>query len=151
MEGPGEGSNGKSLEEMETPMKMEHVALNVSDPVGMAAWYVKHLGFEIARSVPAPPYTHFLRESTGTMMLEIYCNPKDQVPAYSGMDPLLLHVAFVSADPEKDKSALLAAGASLVEEHNLQDGSRLVMMRDPWGLAIQLCRRGKPLLRPDVG
>ena len=132
-------------------MKMEHVALNVSDPVAMAAWYVKHLGFEIARSIAGPPHTHFLRESSGAMMIEIYCNPEDQVPAYSKMDPLLLHVAFVSADPEKDKKALLAAGASFVEDHDLPDGSRLVMLRDPWGLPIQLCRRGKPMLRSAAG
>jgi glyoxylase I family protein len=132
-------------------MKMEHIALNVSDPVGMAAWYVKYLGFEIVRSVTGPPYTHFLREASGTMMIEIYCNPKDQVPAYSQMDPLLLHVAFVSADPDKDKSALLAAGASFVEDHDLPDGSRLVMLRDPWGLPVQLCRRGKPMLCSGTG
>ena len=79
-------------------------------------------------------------------MLEVYHNPPDQVPLYSRMDPLLLHVAFVSADPEADKSALLAAGATLVKEEHLTDGSYLVMMRDPWGLAIQLCKRSQPML-----
>jgi len=127
-------------------MKMEHVALNVSDPMAMAAWYTKHLGFEIARSMATPPYTHFLKESGGAVMIEVYHNPPDQVPLYSRMDPLLLHVAFVSADPEADKSALLAAGATLVKEEHLTDGSHLVMMRDPWGLAIQLCKRSQPML-----
>ena len=127
-------------------MKMEHVALNVSDPVAMAAWYTKRLGFEIVRGMATPPYTHFLRESGGAMMIEVYHNPPDQVPSYSQMNPLLLHLAFVSADPEADKSALLAAGATLVKEEHLTDGSHLVMMRDPWGLAIQLCKRGQPML-----
>jgi predicted enzyme related to lactoylglutathione lyase len=62
------------------------------------------------------------------------------------MNPLLLHLAFVSADPDADKSRLLAAGATLLEEQHLADGSHIVTMRDPWGLAIQLCRRGTPLL-----
>jgi len=44
---------------------------------------------------------------------------------------------------------LLAAGATLVKEEDLADGSYLVMMRDPWGLAIQLCRRGTPMLAFD--
>jgi len=127
-------------------MKMEHVALNVSDPVAMAAWYKAHLGFEIVRSMAVPPYTTFLRESGGAVMLEVYHNPPDQVPPYAEMNPLLLHVAFVSVDPEADKEALLAAGATLVKEEHLADGSYLVMMRDPWGLAIQLCKRGKPML-----
>ncbi len=51
---------------------MEHVALNVSDPVAMAAWYKEHLGFEIAKGMTTPPYTTFLRESTGVMMIEVY-------------------------------------------------------------------------------
>jgi hypothetical protein len=33
-----------------------------------------------------------------------------------------------------------------VDEVRLKDGSHLVMMRDPWGLAIQLCKRGQPML-----
>jgi len=127
-------------------MKMEHVALNVSDPVAVAAWYKEHLGFEIARGMTKPPYVHFLRESGGTIMIEVYHNPPDQVPPYSKMDPLLLHLAFVSADPEADRSALLAAGATFVKEEHLADGSHLIMMRDPWGLSIQLCKRGQPML-----
>lgn len=130
-------------------MKMEHVALNVSDPVAAAAWYQQHLGFEIVRSITASPFTHFLRDSGGTMMVEIYHNPPDQVPDYGRMNPLLLHLAFVSADPDADKSRLLKAGATLVEDQRLPDGSHLVMMRDPWGLAIQFCRRAKPMLRSD--
>jgi glyoxylase I family protein len=127
-------------------VKLEHVALNVSDPAAMADWYTQYLGFEIARSAKTPPYTHFLKDSGGTMMIEIYHNPPDQVPAYAQMNPLLLHVAFVSVDPEADKSRLLGAGATLVQDQQLADGSRLIMMRDPWGLSIQLCRRATPML-----
>lgn len=127
-------------------MKMEHVALNVSDPVGMAAWYTKHLGFKIARSLPSPPYTTFLMESGGAMMLEIYLSPPDQVPDYRTMNPLVLHVAFVSNDPDADRARLQAAGATLVEDQHLPDGSRIIILRDPWGLAIQLCKRASPLL-----
>ncbi len=128
-------------------MKMEHVALNVSDPVAMAQWYKQHLGFEIAKGMTVPPYTTFLREKAGTMMIEIYCNPPDQVPSYVNMNPLQLHLAFASEDPEADKARLLAAGASLAKDETLSDGSRLIMMRDPWGLPIQLCKRATPLLK----
>ena len=131
------------------PMKMEHVALNVSDPVAMSAWYVNHLGFKVVRSMATPPYTYFLMECGGTVMIEVYHNPPGQVPLYSRMDPLLLHLAFVSDDPEADKSVLLAAGATFVKEDHLADGSHLVMMRDPWGLAIQLCRRGTSMLHSN--
>ena len=127
-------------------MKLEHFALNVIDPVAMAMWYVRHLGLTTVRQLEDAPYTHFLADSTGTILLEIYKNPPDQVPLYAEMDPLLLHVAFVSEDPESDKVALLSAGASFVEELSFEDGSHLVMLRDPWGLAIQLCKRAVPML-----
>ena len=128
-------------------LKMEHVALNVSDPAAMALWYTQHLGLEIVRSLATPPYTHFLRDSGGTMMIEIYKNPPDQVPDYAKMHPLLLHLAFVSADAEMEKSRLLEAGATCVQDENLADGTRIIMMRDPWGLSIQICKRAKPMLR----
>ena len=127
-------------------MKLEHLALNVIDPVAMAAWYVEHLGMRTVRQKSDAPYTHFLADNTGMILLEIYNNPPDQVPRYAEMDPLLLHIAFVSVYPEADKVALLAAGATLVEELRFDDGSHLVMLRDPWGLAIQLCKRGVPML-----
>ena len=127
-------------------MKLEHFALNVIDPVAMAKWYVEHLGLKIVRQVADAPYTHFLADSSGTILLEIYNNPPDQVPPYAAMDPLQLHVAFVSEDPEADKIALLDAGATFVEELFFDDGSHLAMLRDPWGLAIQLCKRGAPML-----
>jgi len=128
-------------------LKLEHVALNVADPVAMAGWYREHLGMEIAMRVDGPPHTHFLRDSGGTMMLEIYKNPPDQVPDYRAMDPLLLHVAFVCADPAATSQKLQAAGAVFVNDVRLADGSYLVMLRDPWGLAIQLCKRGVSLLK----
>lgn len=119
-------------------MKIEHVALNVADPISMAKWYCSYLGMSVAFKLERAPYTHFLADSSGTVMIEIYNNPADQVPSYAEMNPLLLHIAFVSANPAADKQLLVAAGAEVVEEMHLQDGSELVMLRDPWGLALQL-------------
>jgi glyoxylase I family protein len=130
-------------------MKLEHFALNVIDPPAIAAWYQAHLGLTVVRKLDAAPHTHFLADDSGSIMLEFYNNPPDQVPAYAQMNPLLLHVAFVSANPEADKAALVAAGATLVDDQQTSDGSRIVMPRDPWGLALQLCRRAKPMLRPQ--
>lgn len=125
-------------------MRFEHFGINVSDPVAMADWYVKNLGMTIAKKFDNAARTHFLADSTATMMLEIYNNPPDSVPNYAQMDPLLLHAAFVSADPVADKDRLLAAGATFVEEINIPDGSLLIMLRDPWGMALQLCKRAVP-------
>lgn len=121
-------------------MKIEHSAFNVEDPVAVADWYVKHFGLEIAVHKPAAHQTHFLTDGSGSM-IEIYCNPADQVPDYRAQDPLIFHLAFVSKDPGQDAERLIQAGAQMVEELRPDDGSHLIMLRDPWGLAVQLCRR----------
>ncbi|GAA5127562.1 VOC family protein [Luteolibacter yonseiensis] len=127
-------------------MKIEHVAFNVADPVAVADWYVRHLGLRIVRHLPSPTQTHFLADDTGATVLEIYCNPPDQIPDYAAMNPLLFHLAFVSASPDDDRARLTDAGASFVDELKLPDGSHLVMLRDPWGVALQLCKRAVPLV-----
>lgn len=127
-------------------MKIEHFAFNVADPVAVAAWYTKNLGMTVARSLDAWPFTHFLADSSGSVMIEIYNNPRDEVPPYADMNPLLLHLAFVCEEPEAKRAELEKVGATFAEEVHIPDGSHLVMMRDPWGLSIQLCKRGKPML-----
>ncbi len=131
-------------------MKIEHTAVNVADPVAMAAWYVEHLRMSVVRKLDDAAHTHFLGDTGEYVLLEIYNNPVDQVPSYANMDPLILHLAFESADPADDAKRLIDAGATWVEEINLDDGSHLVMLRDPWGLAIQLCKRAKPMLNKNL-
>lgn len=128
-------------------MKLEHFALNVEAPVAMAQWYAEHLGLQIVRQMKEAPYTTFLADSSGIIMVEIYRNPADEVPPYQTMNPLLVHLAFVSDDPTRDKERLMLAGATLESDKQLEDGSHLVMLRDPWGLALQLCKRGVPMLQ----
>ena len=127
-------------------MKIEHVAFNVADPVAVADWYCRHLGLKIVRHIPVPTQTHFLADDNGETVIEIYCNPPDEVPDYAGMNPLLFHLAFVSEAPDVDSARLVAAGASEVDEIQRPDGTHLIMLRDPWGLALQLCKRAEPLV-----
>ena len=126
-------------------MNVEHIAFNVADPVAVAAWYCQHCGLRIVRHIPKPYQVHFLADAKSTV-LEIYCNPPDQVPDYRNMNPLLFHLALASLDPDADTRRLVSAGAVLVSETRLDDGSLIVMLRDPWGLPLQLCRRAQPLL-----
>lgn len=128
-------------------MKIEHIAFNVADPRGVAAWYEQNLGMKVVRKKDEPPYMHFLADESGSSLIEIYNKPPDQVPDYGSMDPLIFHLAFVSNDPTADKERLLQAGAQLVDEMHTDAGDHLVMVRDPWGHAIQLCRRKKSMVR----
>ena len=127
-------------------MKIEHFALNVPDPVGLAAWYCENLGMTIVVKTDKPPFMHFLSDDSGDTLIEVYTVSEKEMPNYHKYNPLQFHLAFVSDDPDTDKNRLLKAGASFANNLHVSDGSYLVMMRDPWGIAFQLCKRRKPML-----
>jgi glyoxylase I family protein len=130
-------------------MKLEHFAVNVANPIEMSEWYVKYLGLTVVRSDKTAPFMTFLADDSGRIMIELYNNPPGQVPDYKNMHPLMLHIAFVTTDPESDKNRLVDAGATLQSEQKLDDGSVLIMLKDPWGFSVQLCKRGTPMLAPS--
>ncbi len=131
---------------MVTSMKIEHFGYMVEDPAAVAAWYCEHLGFRIARKMDSGPHTHFLVDSAEQMMLEIYNNSKAQVPDYVAMDPLVLHLAFAADDVATERARLLEAGATSASDPvTTSVGDTLAMLRDPWGLAFQLCHRATPM------
>lgn len=128
-------------------VRLEHVAINVADPIKMAKWYVDNLGMKVLREGPPPINARFLADSGGNMMLELYHNPPDAVPNYAAMDPLLLHVAFMVDDVDAIRQKLIVAGATPAGEVTTTPaGDKLAMLRDPWGLAIQFIRRASPML-----
>ncbi|MFC4871749.1 VOC family protein [Negadavirga shengliensis] len=128
-------------------MKIEHFALNVSHPQAISDWYEKNLGFKVVRKMDKSPYMTFLADDSGKIMVELYHNPKASVLDFQQLDPLMLHLALVSEDPDADKERLVGKGAELISDDTLEDGSRLIMLRDPWGLCLQLCKRAKPMLK----
>lgn len=127
-------------------MIFEHMALNVPDVQAAAAWYVAHLGLQVVRAKPDAPFTHFLADGTGRVFIELYSNPVDAFPNYPAQHPLRMHVAFAVGDAAAERIRLEKAGATLAVEEPQPDGSLLIMMRDPWGVPLQLCQRTKPLL-----
>lgn len=131
---------------MDTDLKVEHFAINVADPVAMAAWYCEHLNMQVVRQGDAPDHTHFLADASGRMMLEIYHALPDQVPDYAAMHPLVLHLAFATENAQATHDHLLAAGATAMGGVGAKpSGDQMAMLRDPWGLVIQLCQRQTPL------
>ena len=124
-------------------MLQEHIAINVKDPAAMADWYGKHLGLKVVRDTGQ---AYFIADDSGHGIIEIYNNPADEVPDYANMNPLLLHIAFVSEDVDADEARLIAAGATKHGETIREAGDTIAMLRDPWGLAIQLAKRKNPML-----
>ncbi|MFM8334415.1 MAG: VOC family protein [Opitutaceae bacterium] len=125
-------------------MRFEHFALNVPDAPAHAAWYVRHLVFRVARRLEAAPFTQFLADDGGRVVMELYTNPAAPVPDHARNHPLVFHVAVVAADARAERARLEAAGATLFKEDPQPDGSLLIMLRDPWGVALQLCQRTQP-------
>ena len=127
-------------------MKLEHVALLVADPVATARWYEEHLGLRTVRVGEPPGHARFLADGDGGGVLEIYSGTPP-LPDYGSMDPLALHVAFVPDDIRATRSRLIAAGATPVGDVVVTaGGDEFAMLRDPWGLALQLARRAQPLV-----
>lgn len=127
-------------------MKIEHFALNVPDPNAAGRWYVAHLGFKVVRRLVEPPYTHFLADDNGNVMIEIY---RLDVPMldFEETHPLAMHLALVSQDVEADVRRLVAAGGKLDGEvTTLPSGDCMAMVRDPWGVTLQLVSRAEPMI-----
>ena len=123
-------------------MNLEHVAFNVTEPAAVSDWYVKNCGMKLLRKFGAPAFGHFVADARGAMMLEFYNNPAASVPDYRAMNPLVLHIAFQVEDMAATRSKLLQAGATAEGEVTANaDGDQLAMLRDPWGLALQLLKR----------
>ncbi len=129
-----------------TGLPFEHLAINVTDPVAVAAWYVEHLGMDVVRRGQPPVHMHFLADAGRRAMIELYHNAAAPADVYRDLHPAQLHLAFSSSDPDADAARLVAAGATLVEHLHNPDGSHLAMLRDPWGLPIQLARREQPMI-----
>lgn len=128
-------------------MKIEHVALQVPDALATARWYVEHLGLTVKMRSVDPPYGHFLADDGDAVMLEIYSFSDVPTPDYASQEPRQLHIAFSSTDIAADVQRLLSAGATKASgPEKTPKGDEIAMLRDPWGVCIQLVKRAKSML-----
>src|SRR5262249_44363652 len=128
-------------------VNIEHFAVNVREPVAAAAWYVRHLGLRVVRALTAPPFTHFLADEAGRVVVEMYGHTKAPVPDYSSLDPLVFHIAFATDDVRGTLERLLTAGATRAGDVTITPSrDEMTFLRDPWGLALQLVKRATPLI-----
>ena len=129
-------------------MVIEHVAFQHPNPVAAADWYGRFLGLSVVRASSGAAQARFLADSQGRTVLEIYNNAAAPMPDYPALSPFVLHVAFASGNVDADVARLLASGATLVDAPAVASpsGDVLAMLRDPWGVPLQLVRRASPLL-----
>ena len=123
-------------------MKLEHIAMNIPDPINAAAWYEKNLGMNVIRKVDSPGNIHFIADENGRTVLEFYNDAKADSVDYWSMNPFTLHLAFLAEDVEAKAQELIAAGAKPEGDMNVTPaGDKLLFVRDPWGVTLQLVQR----------
>lgn len=128
-------------------MRLEHIAFNVNDPAALAAWYVANLDMALVRSFDEPPFIHFLSDSASKSLIEVYSNPLGEIIDYGAQHAVTFHLAFAVDDMDATRERLVAAGASLDGDiDHRANGDKLAFLRDPWGYAIQLVQRVKPMI-----
>jgi len=125
---------------------LEHPAIDVADPVAVADWWCKNLGFTITKQKDDETHTTFIVDASGRIAIELYrARTQPEAPDYASMDPLTLHFGFTSKDVDADIEKLTAAGATLVV-HEKAPGFDGAMMKDPFGISIQFVKRDQSVL-----
>ncbi len=125
-------------------MIFEHFALNVTNVDAVVDWYSEFVGLKVVNAQKDPPFMTFLADASGRVILELYHRPDEAITNFTVQHFLTFHLAFASKNAETDKDRLMAEGATFVEEVKKEDGSHLIMLRDPWGMPLQLCERTEP-------
>ena len=121
----------------------EHTALNVPDVDGAGRWYCQNLGMQVLRSGESVRY---LADSTGRLVFEFYTNSNEKIPDYAQMAPATMHLAFYVSDMPGAAAKLTAAGATIFSDcETAESGDEMAMLRDPWGVPLQLMKRAEPM------
>lgn len=123
-------------------LKLDHFALQHPEPEAAAAWLCLHLGLRVHRVSASASRARFLRCPVTGVMLEIYRQPDAPVPDHFATPPAVMHLAFYADDIAADTERLVAAGAiraGLPGKNSAGDAH--VMLRDPWGVPLQLVKR----------
>jgi uncharacterized glyoxalase superfamily protein PhnB len=129
-------------------MRPEHFELNLTDSRAKADWYIENLGLKIVRKGGAPSFGFFVSDAKDNMMLELNQDARYPVLEFEKINYNSFHVAFVVDDVKAMRDKLISAGAKLAEEiKNTPAGDQVVMLRDPWGQAIQFVKRVNPMLK----
>lgn len=124
-------------------LRLDHFALQHPAPEAVSAWLCLHFGLTVYRVSTSASRARFLKCPATGVMLEIYRQPEVTVPDYAAMAPAVLHLAFYANDIPAETARLVAAGATLAGEPGQNSaGDKFLMLRDPWGVALQLVSRG---------
>lgn len=124
----------------------EHLALNVRDQKAVEDWYIANMGFAILGSNSGG--AGFLADASGRPVFELFS--RTDIPYFDAeaTPSLSIHIAYECSDIEGTTRKLLHAGATEDIPFAVSpEGDELVMLRDPFGITIQLINRANPFPR----
>jgi glyoxylase I family protein len=127
-------------------MKIEHIGLCIENPISAAEWWVANLGFRFLRKLGTDAGgAAFIADHQGTV-LEFA--KLEEVPSLDlgKLEFIQLHFALECQDTMEEARRLEKVGAILVGEspRNAYKNEKLII-KDPWGICIQLIHREDPL------
>ncbi len=126
----------------------EHIMFNVPDPLAMIKWYCDNLGMVVVRKGTAPTYSSFIADSGKHMMLELGNFADYPRMDFAKIDLNSMHLAFVVNNIKRIKEKLISAGATVAQDlFKTPGGDQVMVLRDPWGLAIQFLERADPMFK----
>lgn len=126
-------------------MRIEHIAFNVPDAKQVAQWYADNLGVTVKEMSEHPVKPQFIVDEGGNM-IEFYTIPAAPLPDYHSIHTRTLHIAFEVDDVAAVQEKLVSAGAVAQEDISVDPaGNTMGMLRDPWGIPLQLVQRVKPI------
>jgi catechol 2,3-dioxygenase-like lactoylglutathione lyase family enzyme len=136
-----------STAQLSVKARFEHIAINISDPETMAKWYMDNLGMKLVRGGFAPNASAFIADSGMHMMMELLHNVNYPILESGKIHNTSMHIAFITPDIAQTQKQLVAAGAAITDSLRKTDsGDQVLVLRDPWGLAIQFIQHIKHTL-----
>ncbi len=127
--------------------RLEHIAFNVENPDEMAAWYTRNLRMVIKLSLNSPKKVRFIADRGDNIMFELYRDPDRPFYNFEQLDPLTFHIAFSVKEIDSIRDRLKDAGAVVVSPISTTTlGDQICMLRDPWGVSLQIIQRKTPIL-----
>ena len=137
----------KEIKEIQLPY-IQHIGLNVNNPVEVANWYIQNLGMKLIRQGNAPQFVTFIAGAGGNMEMEFYNKEKFKKIDFQKIDVMSFHFAFLTDSIGIIKKKLIDAGAKLVDKiTETPTGDKVAMLRDPWGMPLQLVERSIPMIK----
>ena len=137
----------KKIKEIQLPY-IQHIGLNVNNPVEVANWYIQNLGMKLIRQGNAPQFVTFIADAGNNMEMEFYNKEKIKKIDFQKIDVMTFHFAFLTDSINTIENKLIAAGAKLIDKiTETPAGDKVAMLRDPWGMPLQLVERSIPMIK----